>query len=253
MSSPQPPAPGNEAADYRFALVTVHVNVPIYLVAAVTRVRTAVVAAQAMAGELLTTSVPGGEFPLSPSSRKNASPDDPNDPFGFKVGNAYTILWGPPGTRNTCGTDTGRLGPNASFRGYCCTGGSSVVDVRDVLAGKGTVPVSVGDPFGPLVVPGQKNSISVQDWIHADTDEFSPNYASYRSNTINPGNKKRIIVVAVNNNEQTVADFAAFFLYPAVEYTGNTWCAKYLGSMVQGVPGMPPGSGSGIYQLRLTR
>jgi len=41
------------------------------------------------------------------------------------------------------------------------------------------VPVRIGDPFGPLETPGQKNSISIPDWINYDTDTVSPDYATY--------------------------------------------------------------------------
>lgn len=246
-----PPALGNQPSDYTFVLVTVHANVPMYLLGAAIGRQSATVAAQAMAGEQATTSLPGGEFPFSPYSRKNASPDDPSDPFGFKVGNSYTLRWDPSGDTTTCGTDSGNVGSNGSFRGYCCTGGSSVPSIRDILAGGGTVPVSVGDAFGPLEAPGQKNSISIQDFINYDTDTVSADYATYSSNTTNPGNGKRIVIVPVNNNQLTVAGFAAFFLYPASQYGGKNYCGEYIGAVVQGVPGMPPGSGSGVYHLKL--
>jgi Flp pilus assembly protein TadG len=246
-----PPAAGYEASDYRFALVSVHVNVPMHLMGAAIRQPTASVAAQAMSGEVSTTNLPGGEFPFSPYSRKNASPDDPNDPFGFKVGNSYTLRWDPPGNKSTCGTDEGNVGSNGSYRGYCCTGGAGVASVRDILAGGGTVPVNVGDAFPPLEAGGQKNSVNIQDFVNYDTDTISPDYATYRNNTTNPGNGKRIVTVAVNNNEQTIVGFAAFFLYPANQYGSKGYCGQYIGSVVQGVPGMPPGSGSGVYHLKL--
>jgi Flp pilus assembly protein TadG len=246
-----PPAPGNQASDYRFVRVTTHVNVPMYLMIAAIRQPQAVVAGQAMSGLLSTTSLPGGEFPFSPYSRKNASPDDGSDPFGFKVGNSYTLRWSPPGDQTTCGTDSGNVGSNGSFRGYCCTGSSSATSVRDVLAGAGTVPVSVGDAFGPLETPGQKNSISIQDFINYDTDQVSPDYATYHANTTNPGNGKRIVIVPVNNNQQTVAGFAAFFLYTADQYAGKNYCGEYIGAITQGAPGLPPGSGSGVYHMKL--
>jgi Flp pilus assembly protein TadG len=246
-----PPAPGNQASDYRFARVSVNVNVPMYLMGAAIGHQNATVTAQAMTGAILVTSMGGGEFPFSPYSRKNASPDDPTDPFGFKVGNSYTLRWDPPGDKTTCGTDSGNVGSNGSFRGYCCTGSSSATSVRDVLAGAGTVPVSVGDAFGPLETPGQKNSISITDFINYDTDTVSPDYTTYRNNTTNPGNGKRIVTVVVNNNQQTVVGFAAFFLYPANQYTGKNYCGQYIGTMTQLVPGMPPGSGSGVYHMKL--
>jgi len=113
------------------------------------------------------------------------------------------------------------------------------------------VPVSVGDAFGPLETPGQKNSISIQDFINYDTDQVSPDYATYHANTTNPGNGKRIVIVPVNNNQQTVAGFAAFFLYTADQYAGKNYCGEYIGAITQGAPGLPPGSGSGVYHMKL--
>ena len=60
------------------------INVPMYLLSLVSG-PTATVAAQAMGGEVLKTALQGGEFPFSPYSRKNAAPEDPNDPFGFRA------------------------------------------------------------------------------------------------------------------------------------------------------------------------
>jgi Flp pilus assembly protein TadG len=246
-----PPCCGHQLSDYRFALVTTRVNVPMYLIGLVTREEFGSVTASALGGQLLVTHLPGGEFPFSPYSRKTHSPDDPNDPFGFRVGNDYTLRWSPPGDKTSCGTDQGNVGSNGSFRGYCCTGGQSVPRLRDVLAGGGTVPVSVGDPFGPLEVNGQKNSIEIADWINADTDSLAPDYATYRSHST--GNGKRLVVVAVNDDRQTVVGFAAFFLYPANQYQGKNYCAEYVGSMVQGAPGLPPASGSGVRRMKLFR
>jgi hypothetical protein len=204
-----------------------------------------------MAGQELVTSLPGGEFPFAPYSRKNASPDDANDPFGFKIGNKYTLRWEPPGNKSDCGTDQGKVGDNGSFRGYCCTGGQSVPSIRDVLAGGGTVPMNVGDSFGQYEVNGQKNSIDIDDFVELDTDKTSATYSAYRSNTTNPGNGKRIVVVAVHNNQQTVVGFSAFFLGPLGQNNGKSVCGEYIGSTVKGVQGMPPGSGSGYYRMRL--
>ena len=247
-----PPSGGYQPSDYRFALVTVHIKVPMYLLSSISG-PTATVAAQAMAGQMVKTGLQGGEFPFSPFSRKNASPEDLSDPFGFKVGNTYTLRWEPSGNSTSCGTDQGNVGSNGSFRGFCCTGASNVPSIRDVLSGGGTVPVRVGDPFGPLEAPGQKDTINIQDWINYDTDTVSPDYATYRANTTHPGNGKRIVTVVVNDDERTVVGFATFFLFPASQYQGKNYCAQYIGSQVQGAPGLPPGSGSGLYRLKLLR
>ncbi len=244
-----PPAPGKQASDYKFVMVTARASVPMYLLSAAIGSKAGNVAASAIAGQEPTTSLPGGEFPFSPYSRKKHVPDDPNDPFGFKVGGQYTLRWDPPGDKSTCGNDQGKVGENGDFRGYCCTGAKSAVSIREVLAGGGTVPVTVGDPFPPLETPGQKNTIDISDWVNADTDKLSYSYEDYLKN--GNGNGRRIVTVVVNDDQQSVVGFAAFFLYPASEYGNKNYCGEYIGQMVQGLPGLPPGSGYGYYHLKL--
>jgi len=244
-----PPAAGNVAADYTLIRVKAQVNVPMYLMGAAIGRPTSSISARAMAGLQPLTAVHGGEFPLSPWSRKNANPEDPNDPFGFRAGQQYTLRWKPPGNQSSCGTDQGNVGTNQDFRGYCCTGGSSAVGVTDILSGGGTVPVNVGDAFPPLIAQGQMNTINIDGFVNADSDTTSPNYNAYKSS--GHGNNKRIVIVAVNDNMQTVVGFAAFFLLRASDYNGPNWCGEYIGSFVQGSPMILPGGGSGVYRLQL--
>ncbi len=244
-----PPALGHVPADYKFALVTARATVPMYLMSVAIGARASSVAASAMAGLEQITHLNGGEFPLSPWSRKNASPEDPNDPFGYKAGNIYTLRWTPPGNKSSCGTDEGAVGTNQDFRGYCCTGSSSAVSVDDILAGGGTVPLTIGDPFPPLITQGQKTTISITDFINADSDPTAPNFTSYRSRGM--GNNKRIVFAPVNDGMQTFVGFAAFFLLTADNYTGPNWCGEYIGLMVMGMPKIPPGRGAGVWRIRL--
>ena len=211
-----PPAGGNTAADYKYVQVSASVNVPMLLMGAAIGQRWATVAGQATVGEILLTGMTGGEFPFSPYSRKNKSPDDATDPFGFKVGNDYTLRWSPPGDKSSCdgGADEAAgVASNGSFRGYCCTGAQSAVARRDILAGNGngTVPMNVGDDFSQYTVNGQKNSISIQDWVNMDTDTSSADYAAYKSR--GAGNLKRVVTVPVNdlNGTGKLVGFATFF------------------------------------------
>lgn len=244
-----PPGAGHKTSDYTFAKVTANVSLQLYLLPIVVRSTQSPIAATAIAGPAATTSLPGGELPFSPYSRKAHTPDDANDPFGFKAGNSYTLRWEPPGDKTGCGTDNGKVGSKGQFRGYCCTGAQSVPSVRDVLAGKGTVPINVGDPFGPLEVNGQKNSINIDDFVGLDTDQSSPTYAAYLSK--GTGNGKRLVLAPVNDGQTTVVGFAAFFLEPYGQNGGKNVCAEYIGSYVQGLPGLPPESGSGVWHMRL--
>ena len=242
-----PPYGLYQASDYTFAQVTARVDLPLYLMRAVVRSNTSSIAASAMSGQMAVTSVLGGEFPFSPYSRKTHNPDNSSNPYGYKIGNWYTMRWSPPGNQTNCGTDMGNVGQNGSFRGYCCTGSSSAVSVRDVLAGGGTVPLNVGDALP--IPPGQKNTIDITSFIDEDTDTTSATYAAYVAN--GKGNGKRLIVMAVNEGATTVVGFAAFFLGPADQYSDKNYCAEYIGSYVQNLPALPSGTGSGVYRLKL--
>jgi len=245
-----PPGLGFAPADYKFIRVQVSATPQMYLMGAAIGQRGASITAQAMAGLKALTSVPGGELPLSPWSRKHANPEDNNDPFGFKAGNQYTLRWKPPGNKSTCGTDEGSgVGDNQDWRGYCCTGGNSAVSVADILAGGGTVPVSIGDAFPPLEATGQMQSIDITTFINADTDTNAPNYNAYRAG--GNGNNKRVVIAPVNDSMNTIVGFAAFFLLPAKQYNGQDWCGEYIGAFVQGAPSVLPGGGYGVYRLKL--
>jgi len=50
-----------------------------------------------------------------------------------------------------------------------------------------------------------------------------------------------------------VVGFATFFLFPPSEYGNKNYCGRYIGSQVLGAPGLPTGSGSGVYRLKLLR
>ena len=93
----------NPATNYYFVQVQTTVSLPMYLIGALGST-SSTIAAGAVAGRTATTGVPGGEFPFSPYTRA-ASPDNASDPFGYQVGNDYTLRWGAPGNNTTCGTD----------------------------------------------------------------------------------------------------------------------------------------------------
>jgi hypothetical protein len=141
------------------------------------------------------------------------------------------------------------VGTNQDFRGYCCTGSSSAVSVTDIMAGGGTVPVSIGDSFPPLIAQGQMQTININDFINADTDTTSPTYSVYRNTS--KGNNKRIVITPVNDSMLNIVGFAAFFLLPTNQYNGQNWCGEYIGSFVQGAPSILPGGGYGVYRLQL--
>jgi Flp pilus assembly protein TadG len=108
----------NPATGYYFAQVQTTVHVPMYFMGALVG-QSSTVAASAVAGRAATNGVPGGEFPFSPYTR-SASPDNAADPFGYQVGNRYTLRWGAPGNKSTCQTDATQ--PNLASKGAAGNG-----------------------------------------------------------------------------------------------------------------------------------
>jgi hypothetical protein len=245
-----PPGAGHNASDYTFTQVTARLNLPLYILPVIVGSTTSSIAASAVAGQATTPALPGGEFPFSPVSRKSR-PDCPSDPFGYCVGQQYTLRWPPPGHAKgtVCHSDqwTDRGNWGTQWRGYCCVSGNGVPSLeRAIMLGQGTVPLGIGDSVP--TPPGQKEAIDINTYIGYDNDTDSSTYAQYYAN--GTGNGKRVITVPINDPDtQKVVGFAAFFL-PSSEGKFEV-CAEYIGSMVEGLPGLPPGSGSGFWHLRL--
>ena len=251
-------APPSPPTAYYFARVQTTVNLPMYLIGPLAG-QTASIAAAAVAGRAVTNGTNGGEFPFSPYTR-SASPDNAADPYGYQVGNSYTIRWGAPGNNTTCGTDATKpnLSKNGQIRGYCCVA-ESAANLRQAIVGGATDPLTVG-----AAVPmdnGAKNTemSAIAMRVEEDTDTTSADYAAYLAS--GTGNGERVVYVAVNSGapNYTNLGFAGFFLYADNAYTGlkgnDSACGEYIGTYVQGaagqsVPGLAPG-GSGAYHIKL--
>jgi hypothetical protein len=247
--------PPNPPTNYNYVQVIASVNLPMYLIRPLTG-PTATVAAAAVASRRAVTSLPGGEFPFSPYTRK-ASPDDALDPFGYKIGWDYTFRWGSPGTSTTCGTDATKpnLSNNGDVRGYCCVS-SSGADLRQAIVGGITDPVTIGQNV-PMNT-GDKNTEepAIAMRVDIDTNTTAATYANYIAS--GTGNGARVVVVVVNGGAPNyiAVGFAGFFLLQDSSYlglNGNTSaCAEYIGSWTQGVTPPSPG-GSGAYRIRLVQ
>jgi Flp pilus assembly protein TadG len=248
----------NPATGYYFAQVQTTVNVPMYLMGALVG-QSSTVAASAVAGRAATNSVPGGEFPFSPYTR-SASPDNASDPFGYQVGNQYTLRWGAPGDKSTCGTDATKanLSSNGKIRGYCCVA-ESAATLRQAIVSGNTDPVTLGNAVE--MDNGAKNTemAAIGQRVAEDSDTTSATYAQYLTNAT--GNGERVVFVPVNSGSPnyTALGFAGFFLLNAGSYSGlggnDSACAEYIGTYVQGAagngdPGLAPG-GSGAYHIKL--
>jgi hypothetical protein len=230
------------------------VQLPMYLMG-ILGAQYSSIGASAVAGRSATTTVPGGEFPFSPYTRVS-SPDNADDPYGYQIGNQYTLRWGAPGNRTDCGTDTTQ--PNLSsignVRGYCCIS-ESAATLRQAIVGGKTDPVSLGNAV-PMDNGAEDTEMSAMAMrVNMDWDSTSTTYAQYRSTRM--GNGERVVFVPVNNGppNYTNVGFGGFFLLDAGYYSGlrgtDSACAEYIGTYLQGSPNRLEPGGSGAYHVRL--
>lgn len=264
------------ATGYNYVQVVASVNLPMYLIRILSG-PSATIAAGAVAGRTQITTMRWGAFPFSPLTRKGtytdsdgktytAQPDDATDPFGYKIGNEYTLRWGSPAIRTNCpdtNTDAGTTDGNPNqplvstgdVRGYCCVSESGA-SLRQAIVGGDTDPETIGNNVA--MESGAKNTeLSAIGWRSAqDSDPTSSTYSEYVAN--GTGNGARVVVVPVNSGWPTnyqLVGFAAFFLLNTSYYNslhGNdSACAIYIGQWTTGSLPAPPGSGSGAYALRL--
>ena len=244
----------SDPTGYYYAQVQVSIGLPMLLIRALAG-SSATISASAMAGRTPTTTIPSGVFPFSPYTR-SGSPDNPADPYGYQIGNQYTLRWGAPGTKSDCGTDPNKetLDTNGLIRGYCCATGAS--SIRDAILTGHTDPISLSvNSMVPMIGGAedtQMSSIALR--VDADTDTTSGDYEDYLAG--GKGNGERVVVVPVNSGGPNYffQGFAGFFLLPDTSYSGlhgnQSACAEYIGAWVQGLPTPQPG-GSGAYHVKL--
>ncbi len=253
-TGPWSATPPNPPTGYYYAQVQTTVSLPMYLMGALAQTN-AQIAASAVAGRAATTGVPGGEFPFSPYTR-SASPDNAADPYGYQIGNLYTLRWGAPGNNTNCGTDATQpnLSSNGDTRGYCCVQ-QSASTLRQAIVGGATDPMTVGQPV--QMDNGHANTeMSAIGWrVAFDSDTTSTTYSQYRS--AGNGNGERVVMVPVNNGPPNFINmgFAGFFLLTSSYYAGlqgtDSACAEYIGTYVQGSPVPIPPGGSGAFHVKL--
>lgn len=253
-TGPWTDTPPDPPTGYYFAQVQTTVSLPMYLMGPLAQVN-AQIAASAIAGRAATTSNNGGEFPFSPYTR-TASPDNAADPYGYQIGNHYTLRWGAPGNNTDCGTDATRpnLSSNGDTRGYCCVH-QSAATLRQAIVGGATDPMTVGLPVE--MDNGHANTeMTAIGWrVDMDTDTTSSTYSQYRS--AGTGNGERVVMVPVNNGPPNFINmgFAGFFLLNSSYYAGlhgtDSACAEYIGAFLQGSPDPPPPGGSGAFHVKL--
>lgn len=247
LTSPSP------ASGYRFVRVTASAQVQLYFLTILPGVTAPTVAATAVGGQGLETSIGDGAAPFSPDAH---TPSDPN--FGFTIGQQYTLKWAPPGQRDKPG---GRCAGDATFNPG---GGSSDRGYIDVGQGNGSSALhdaivnndyNLADPLtmGSVIdmVPGNKHvGPAVEERFNQDTDTTSATYSAYN------GNGRRLLLVAVNNggDPAQVVGFAGFFLppnNPCVSSNKKPCCAEYVGPMVLSSQHKGAGSTTGLYRVKL--
>jgi hypothetical protein len=245
-SPPSPPT------GYTYAKVAVTASLPMYLLRPLVGA-SATVSASAVAAGVPITNMPGGEFPFSPYTRA-ASPDNASDPYGYQVGNQYTLRWGSPGTNSSCGTDAtaANLSQQGSIRGYCCTS-NSAASIRQAIVGGQTDPITIGQSI--VMDNGAKNTemTTIADRVNLDADTTSTTFAQYKAS--HTGNGERVVVVPVNSGSPTylAVGYATFFLATPDQYSGlhgnDSACAEYVGYQSVAYSGV---AGS-AYHIRLVQ
>ena len=246
-------SPPNPPTGYTYVKVEVSASLPMYLIRPLVGASAQVYASSVAAGEPITT-MAGGEFPFSPYTRA-ASPDNASDPFGYQIGNNYTLRWGSPGNRSSCGTDAtaANLSQNGSIRGYCCVA-NSAASLRQAIVGGQTDTIVIGQAINMDNGAKDTEMTAIADRVSLDSDTSSTTYTQYQ--TSRTGNGERVVVVPVNSGSPnyTAIGYAAFFLLTPGSYSGlhgnDSACAQYIGAWTQGVA-FPSGTGSGAYHVRI--
>lgn len=248
--------PPDPPTNYAYVRVRASATMPMYFIRVLTQSPTATVGASAVGIHEQLATLPGGEFPFSPFTR-SGSPDNAADPFGYQVGNQYTLRWGAPGNRTDCGTDATQpnLSSNGNIRGYCCAG--SAAALRQTIVSGLTAPVTIGQNTPMDNGAKQTEMTAIAERVATDTDPASTTYAQYLA--AGGGNGRRVVVVPINNGppSYTAVGFAGFFLlnesyYANLKGGNNSACAEYIGAWTQGSSKPTPG-GSGAFHVRLAQ
>jgi hypothetical protein len=251
MASPSP------ASGYRYVRVRATSAVPLYFLPIVVAVRSTVVNATAVAGQLPKTDFGEGVFPFSPFAH-DAS--DPN--FGYTPGQRYTLRWpaAPTLNKNVCPgddaqqwIDVSNLG-GGSERGFIEN--TSAANIRmAIVQDYQSVHVTVGEPVTMTGGNKQTERDALIARVNQDTNPSATSYAQYESS--GAGNRRRLIAVPINSGHpgNIVLGIGLFFLLAPSDYPqgGNEpWCAEYVGPYVQG--GDHQGAGEpGAYVVRLVQ
>lgn len=275
VGTPEIPGPSNPVATDRVRVAT-SVHLPIYFMRLLLASATHTVSASAMAVRSGTSEYAADTnvIPFSPTSHKsiNMKIDDPDDPFGFRLGEYYTLRWDNKKTTGCPGDDADvqkYLQDNSSGKwlGSVCQDANTC---KVALDGNG---LDYGVEVGSLEVPTKEgvaeSIVHSSDARVAGDDDQSDSYFGpdgYAANKT--GNGRRVVFAPINDGTVTdkgsssysvTVGFGAFLLMDS-QFGKGAICGQYLGTAVPGQPfsggvsqGSNPPAGSEVMTLRLVR
>ena len=257
------------ASNYTFVRVTASATLPLYVLPVLGISSSSLVRAYSVGGQVPLNNFTSGLFPFSPIQHASAIATNP--PFGYVVGQWYTLRYPGGATFNNSDLCPGDQGDPAFLavanqqasdeRGFYQDPAASVA-VTEIINSQMVNPVTYP---GTITMSGGAMSTAanaINDRINMDTDQTSTSFEQYQANIVNGsrvGNGFRIIGVPVNEapivggGSRAIVGFAGFFLSASstsVYYNsggGNPWCAEYYGTWVKDAPGSGAGTAGLAY------
>ena len=251
MANPSP------ASGYRYVRVRAASTVSLYFLPIVVAVRSSVVKATAVAGQLPKTDFGEGVFPFSPFAHINS---DPN--FGYTPGAQYTLRW--PASpklgkncvpRRRCTAVARQVPPGFGQRARLHREHQCSDHPHGYRAGLPERTCLVGQPVTMTGGNKQTELDALILRVNQDANPSATSYAQYVSS--GTGNGRRLVAVPINSGapNNIVLGIGLFFLLAPSSYLqgGNEpWCAEYVGPYVQAGDHQGAG-GPGAYVVRLVQ
>jgi hypothetical protein len=244
------------AAGYTFVRVTATANLPLYVLPVVGTASGQLVKTSSVAGQVPLTSFSSGLLPFSPIW--HAAKAALNPPFGFVVGQWYTLRQSNGGTITNSDVCPGDQGDPAYLAVVNAEPTGLLGFYQDPAASIAHSEIVNGAMVHPVNYPGtitmysgdkQSTANDLNQRIDFDTDNTSSSYEQYQLNTVSGnrvGNGFRLVGVPVNDGAvgatRTVEGFAGFFLSASstsVYYNSGgskAFCAEYYGAWSKGQP-----------------
>ena len=239
------------AAGYTFVRVTATATLPLYILPVVGAASGQLVKTVSVAGQVPLTGFHSGLLPYSPVW--HATKVATNPPFGFVVGQWYTLRQSNGGTianSDLCPGDQGDAAYLAVVNalptgelGFFQNPAASVAKT-EIIDGAMAYPVNYPGTITMYSGDKQTTADALNARIDDDTDNSSTSYEQYEANKVSGnivGNGFRLVGVPVNNgidvgSTRIVEGFAGFFLSSSsttVYYNhggSKAFCAEYYGT-----------------------